>query len=97
MTHLCHANHCMTPCKRQHLMCPRHWAMVPGDLKTDVYSHYRAGQCDDMRPSAEWLKAAKLAVAVVARQEGKPTSQHQRELLEQRDEERSQQAGGGHE
>lgn len=81
MSHTCHANLCNTPCKPEHLMCAKHWAMVPGNVKTDVYSHYRRGQCDDMRPSPEWFAAAKLAVALVAKMEGKPTSKAQKELL----------------
>lgn len=81
MGHTCHANLCNAPCRPEHLMCPRHWAMVPGALKDAVCSHYRPGQCRDMRPSREWLDAAKLAVAKVAQAEGRPMSKHQRELL----------------
>jgi hypothetical protein len=81
MSHVCHANLCVTPCRPEHLMCPRHWAMVPADVQQEVLHHYRPGQCNDMRPSPEWFAAAKLAVALVAQREGKPTSRAQRELL----------------
>lgn len=79
--HTCHANLCAAPCRPEHLMCPRHWAMVPKAQQDAVLRHYRRGQCQDMRPSAEWFAAAKLAVALVAQMEGKPMSKHQRELL----------------
>ena len=81
MSHTCHANLCVFHCRPEHLMCPKHWAMVPEAVKADVYRHYRRGQCNDMRPSPEWIAAAKLAVALVAQAEGKPTSRAQKELL----------------
>lgn len=55
--------------------------MVPRDMQLAVLEHYRHGQCNDMRPSQEWLAAAKLAVATVAQSEGAPMSKHQRDLL----------------
>lgn len=55
--------------------------MVPQPSKDAVLNHYRPGQCNDMRPSREWIDAAKLAVAQVAAAEGKPMSRHQRGLI----------------
>jgi hypothetical protein len=43
-------------------MCPRHWSMVPGALQSKVWRHYRPGQCDDKRPSSDWLAAADKAI-----------------------------------
>ncbi len=81
MSHTCHAHFCYTPCRPEHLMCARHWAMVPGSTKASVCSHYRHGQCRDGKPSQEWFDAAHLAIAHVAKQEGRPMSKRQRELL----------------
>lgn len=47
-------------------MCPRHWALVPAHIQKAVYKHYRAGQCDDYRPSEEWIAAADAAVRAVS-------------------------------
>lgn len=80
--HQCHANACGAYCAPEHLMCPKHWAMVPKASKDSVLRHYRRGQCNDMRPSREWLDAAKLAVAQVALAEGAPMSKHQRKLIQ---------------
>jgi hypothetical protein len=52
-------------------MCPRHWSLVPAQLKLAVIRNYRRGQCDDKRPSREWLEAAFAAIAAVAQLEGK--------------------------
>lgn len=82
MSHTCHANFCSAPCKPEHLMCSRHWAIVSGTTKTEVCSHYRRGQCKDMRPSREWFNAANRAVAEVAQRECRPMSLHQRGLLQ---------------
>lgn len=51
------------------LMCFAHWKMVPKALQDDVWKHYRAGQCDDKKPSEAWHKAANAAIAYVARKE----------------------------
>lgn len=65
MSHHCHAVGCKTPVPPSKLMCPKHWAMVPGLIRASVCATYRPGQCDDMRPSREWLKAARLAINAV--------------------------------
>lgn len=89
MSHTCHANFCKKHCRPELLMCPSHWRMVPEDVQRDVYTNYRRGQCDDMRPSQEWFDAAQTAIACVAEAEGKPMSRHQRELLNARLDNRS--------
>ena len=72
MTHHCHARGCTTRCPPEHLMCGRHWRKVPRRIQRLVWAHYRPGQCDDKRPSAEWHEAADAAIAAVAVKEGCP-------------------------
>lgn len=67
--HFCHAKGCSTPCKPEHLMCIRHWKMVPELLKAKVYATYRPGQCDDKKPSEAWRRAAHAAIEFVAAHE----------------------------
>jgi len=67
--HHCHARGCATSCPPEHLMCARHWRMVPSDLQRAVWATYRPGQCDDKRPSAAWHAAADAAIAHVAERE----------------------------
>lgn len=50
-------------------MCRRHWRLVPRQLQLRVIEHYRPGQCDDGRPSHEWVVAARDAVEAVERAE----------------------------
>lgn len=63
--HRCHARGCFVRCKPEFLMCARHWHMVPAELQRAVWAHYRVGQCDDKKPSREWLAAADAAIAAV--------------------------------
>ena len=65
MRHYCHVPGCEREVKREKLMCPHHWAMVPNDIQDAVYASYRPGQCDSGRPSVEWLKAARHAITAV--------------------------------
>ena len=53
-------------------MCGGHWRMVHSRLQRAVWRHYRDGQCDDMRPSAEWHTAADAAIGYVATLEDQP-------------------------
>lgn len=69
--HRCHAIDCTVVVPPRMLLCRRHWAMVPAELRAPVERHYRRGQCDDRRPSAAWVAAAARARAHVARVEGK--------------------------
>lgn len=71
MKHHCHAIGCETAIPPKLLMCRRHWAMVPVELRFDVIRHYRRGQCDDKRPSREWALAATRARLAVAELEGR--------------------------
>ena len=69
IAHHCHARGCRTKVKPELLMCGRHWARVPFQLRRAVWNAYRPGQCDDKQPSAEWRAAAKAAIDAVAAQE----------------------------
>lgn len=64
--HICHATRCTTTCQPEHLMCPRHWAMVPPWVQSQVWETYRDGQCDDGQPSPEWFDAAHCAIMLVS-------------------------------
>lgn len=81
MSHTCHATACNAHCKPEHLMCAAHWALVTPATKRAVLTHYRPGQCNDMRPSKEWLDAANLAVGEVAQICGMPMSRRHKALL----------------
>lgn len=62
MLHKCHVYGCKINCNPKKLMCKEHWSMVPARLKMEILKHYRAGQCEDKRPSKEWLTAARQAI-----------------------------------
>lgn len=63
--HRCHAKGCATKVKPEMLMCFKHWKMVPKKTQLKIWKHYRVGQCDDKRPSSEWLEAADEAIKIV--------------------------------
>lgn len=67
--HLCHANRCTTPVPPKMLMCPKHWIMVPQELKKEVWAYYRPGQERDKQPSKLWMRAAKNAIEYVQKKE----------------------------
>lgn len=69
--HKCHAIGCETSCAPEFLMCRPHWALVPKKLQVEVWRNYRPGQCNDKRPSREYLEAAKAAIRSVALKEGR--------------------------
>jgi len=66
LIHTCHAKLCDVPCPPEYLMCPVHWAKVPGRLQRAVWGAYRPGQCDDKSPSRAWFVAAEVAIDHVA-------------------------------
>ena len=71
MAHSCHATDCTTPVPPEMWGCRRHWFMVPKPIRDRIWSAYRAGQCDDMNPSADYCQAARDAVVAVATKEGR--------------------------
>jgi hypothetical protein len=61
--HKCHIYKCLNPCPPKYLMCPEHWSMVPLHLKTPVIVNFQPEQCKGkVRPTSEWLKAARAAI-----------------------------------
>ena len=58
------------PVEREMLMCKPHWLKVPKPIQLDVWDTYRTGQCNDMKPSVAYCKAASEAVKAVAVAEG---------------------------
>lgn len=71
--HHCHALGCTTPTPPRLLCCQRHWAMVPPNLQRAVILAYDprcARRAPGSRPTREWLAAAALARAAIARAEG---------------------------
>jgi hypothetical protein len=69
--HTCHATNCKTPVPPSMWGCSRHWYMVPKPVRDRIWAAYRPGQCDDYKPSREYLEAAKEAVISVAIKEGR--------------------------
>lgn len=67
--HRCHARNCLEIVKPEMLMCYKHWRMVPKKIQVLVWKYYRPGQCDDKRPSKEWMKYADMAIDAVAEKE----------------------------
>lgn len=66
MNHTCHAIDCRTPCKPEHLMCAKHWAMLSAGRQKRVYEEYRVGQCNGKPPPSQaWHDAADLAIMYV--------------------------------
>jgi hypothetical protein len=63
------------------LMCFRHWRVLPKTIQQAVWAHYRRGQCDDMKPSAKWHKAADAAIGFVAKLEGRKLSRNEAAAL----------------
>lgn len=64
--HTCHARGCKVHVPPEMLMCRRHWALVPRDIRRAVWAAYVPGQCDlDPPPSKEWHAAADAAIDAV--------------------------------
>jgi hypothetical protein len=82
MAHTCHARNCSAAVPPERLMCLKHWRMVPLVVQRAVWRHYRPGQCDDKKPSGEWMRAAGAAIAAVAIQENAPLSKSEYADLE---------------
>lgn len=63
--HTCHAYGCEIPVPPRMLMCRRHWAMVPRQMQSAIWTTYRRGQERDKMPSPGYLEAARAAVNAV--------------------------------
>lgn len=74
--HRCHAHDCKAPCPPRHLMCARHWRMVPKPIQRLVWDTYRPGQERDKIPTRAYLAAQRMACAAVAGIEGDLEAMH---------------------
>ncbi len=70
MSHHCHASGCSTPTKPEMFMCKKHWYMLTAEHRAKIWATYRAGQCDDWKPSESYCHAARDAVVYLATKEG---------------------------
>ncbi len=68
MAHTCHATGCERLVPPKMFMCRQHWFSLPKALRDAVWATYRPGQEVDKRPSAEYLAAAKTAIAFLEAQ-----------------------------
>ncbi len=69
--HKCHAYLCEKPVQPRMLMCKKHWTMVPAEIQARVKDNFIPEQCSGkIRPSMEWLKAAREAINHVTKAEG---------------------------
>lgn len=69
-THPCKAEGCGEPCPRTHLMCVRHWRMVPAPLRREVWAEARRFKQQSMAKHAQqFLDAIARAVAAVREKE----------------------------
>ncbi len=70
--HTCHAHNCTTRCAPEMLMCKKHWFLVSKETRSQVWKHYRQGQCElKPMPSKQWHDAADQAIKEVREMEGK--------------------------
>lgn len=68
----CKAVGCTTGVDEKRLMCLYHWRMVPMDVQTLIWKHYRPGQhADKEGPSIDYVAAAFVAVSCVSLKTGK--------------------------
>ena len=76
MAHHCNANDCLAKVDQRHLMCMKHWKLVPEELQFRVWTAYRKRGVPAMNPAgwADYYEAAADAVEYVARSEGKGTN-----------------------
>jgi hypothetical protein len=79
--HRCHATKCNVPVPPEMFMCKRHWFSLPQAMRNLIWTTYRRGQCDDMKPSVDYCRAAKLAVTYIAQREGIEPDTHLYDLL----------------
>jgi len=73
MAHRCNANDCLARIDGRHLMCTKHWRMVPLELQRKVWETYRSRGTPAGNPAgwASYYEACADAIERVAGQEGK--------------------------
>jgi hypothetical protein len=76
--HYCPAWRCDRHVPNKFLMCGQHWAMVPGDLQTAVYSAYNRGRglLPNGLPGPPLMHAQQAAIMAVDAALGKPPPGH---------------------
>lgn len=79
--HHCHAMGCNVSTRPEMFMCKRHWFMLPKLNRDQIWATYRPGQCDDRRPSQQYCDAAKSALTVLAKKEGREVTGLEPELI----------------
>ena len=79
--HHCHARGCTAQVPPAHLMCARHWRMVPKELQTQVWEHYQAGQeKGDAGVTEEYCRVTDEAIEAVWTKE--QAGKKQRDMFE---------------
>lgn len=71
MNHACHHPSCTTEIPPRLYACRAHWFMLPAGIKMAILHTYKPGQEITKTPSAEYLKATKLAKAWYLQKEEK--------------------------
>ena len=78
---LCHAVDCNVRIPLNRLMCPRHWHIVPQEMRTDVWRTYQPGQENGVKPTQAYLDASAAAINFIAKLESKPEVPNTEELI----------------
>lgn len=60
-THRCPVGDCPAHVPREHLMCPRHWPLVPSSLRRTLHRAWRAGAGDGSREHQQTVRACVVA------------------------------------
>lgn len=68
-THTCHATGCDEIVPPKMFMCRKHWFMLSGDMRSQVWFVYVPGQEIRKDPTPEYLEVANRAIAEVAAKE----------------------------
>ncbi len=77
--HCCQALGCLVALQRMHLMCPRHWALVPISIQVEITNSYRRQACIN---SPTYYEACAEAIEFVARHERVPTMNRYRSITQ---------------
>lgn len=80
--HHCHATGCEVPVAPRLFMCRDHWFSLPFRLRSRILTAYRPGQYDDWEISHEYASAAREAVELVAKKEGREPDTRIYDLLD---------------
>ncbi len=68
MRHTCHWPRCTREVPPSMWGCKPHWFSLPSQLRRLIWTHYRAGQEIDKRPSLEYMGAAHAVQEWIASQ-----------------------------